>query len=83
MTKKITSEVDLFESIIQQNVIENEFNCKYAALATIQLNMAIEFTVNSVKELSVDHNKSRLHGFAKITKADRTNIDTNKRLKST
>ena len=26
VTEQITSEVDLFESIMQQNIIENEFN---------------------------------------------------------
>ena len=44
-TKQITSEVDLFGSIMQQNVIENEFIREYASLATIQPGMAIEFTV--------------------------------------
>ena len=35
VTEQITSEVDIFRSIMQQNVIENEFNCEYALLATI------------------------------------------------
>ena len=37
VTKEITSEVDLFGSIMQQNVIENEFNREYAPLATTQV----------------------------------------------
>ena len=41
VTEQITSEIDLFGSIMQQNVIENEFNCEYAPLATIQPGMAI------------------------------------------
>ena len=35
LTEQITSEVDLFKSIMQQNVTENEFNREYAPLATI------------------------------------------------
>ena len=35
VTKEITSEVDLLGSIMQLNVIENEFNREYAPLTTI------------------------------------------------
>ena len=35
VTEEIPSEVDLFGSIMQQNVIENEFNRDYSPLATI------------------------------------------------
>ena len=78
MTEQNTSEVDLFGSIMQQNVIENEVNLEYASLATIQPGMAIEFTVKSANALYLDLNNSRLHVIAKITKADGTNIDANK-----
>ena len=47
VTEQITSEVDIFGSIMQQNVIENDFNREYALLATIQPGIAIEFTVQS------------------------------------
>ena len=77
VTEQITSEVDLFELIMQQNVIENEFNREYALLATIQPGMAIEFTVKSANDLYLDLNNSRLHVIAKITKADGANIDAN------
>ena len=70
MTEQITSEVDLFESIMQQHVIENEFNREYASLATIQPGMAIEFTLNSANDLYLNLNNSRLHVITKITKAD-------------
>ena len=36
ITEEIISEVDLFGSIMQQNVIKNEFNRENAPLATIQ-----------------------------------------------
>ena len=78
VTDQITSEVDLFGSIMQQNVIENEFNREYAPLATIQPGMAIEFTVKGANDLYLDLNNSRLHVLAKITKADGTNIDANR-----
>ena len=77
VTEQITIEVDLFGSIMQQNVIENEFNREYAPLATIQPGMAIEFTVKGANDLYLDLNNSRLHVVAKITKADGTNIDAN------
>ena len=77
VTKEITSEVDLFGSIMQQNVIENEFNREYALLATIKPGEAIEFRVTGSNDLYLDLNNSRLNVLAKITKADWTNIDAN------
>ena len=77
VTEQITSEVDLFGSIMQQNVIENEFNREYAPLATIQPGVAIEFTDKGANNLYLDLNNSRLHVLVKITKADGTNIDKN------
>ena len=77
VTEQITSEVDLFGSIMQQNVIENEFNREYAPLATIQPGMAIDFTVRSANDIYLDLNNSRLHVIAKITKANGRNIDAN------
>ena len=77
VSEQITSEVYRFGSILQQNVIENEFNRVYATLATIQLGMAIKFTVKSANDLYLDLNNSRLHVIAKITKEDGTNIDAN------
>ena len=77
MIEQITREVDLFKSIMQQNVIDNEYNREYAPLATIQPGMAIEFTVQSANDPYLDLNNSRLHVIAKITKADKTSIDAN------
>ena len=77
VTEEITSEVDLFGSIMQQNVIENEFNREYAPLASIQLGAAIEFRVTGSNDLYLDLNNSRLHVLAKITKEDGSNIDKN------
>ena len=73
--EQITSKVDQFGFIMQQNVIENEFNRKYGPLVTIQQGMAIEFSVMGANDLYLDLNSSSLHVFAKITKADGTNID--------
>ena len=41
VTDEITNVVDLFGLIMQQNVIENEFNREYAPLATIFSDSAI------------------------------------------
>ena len=78
ITEEITSEVDLFGLINQQNVIENKFNREYAPLATIQPGAAIEFRVTGSNDLYLDFNNPRLHVLAKIAKADATNIDANK-----
>ena len=77
VTKQITSEVDLFGSVMQKHVIENKFNCKYASLGKVQPGMAIEFTVKSANDLYLNLNNSRLHVLAKITKAYGTNINLN------
>ena len=77
VTEEITSEVDLFGSIMQQNIIENEFNREYAPLDTIQHGAPIEFIVNGSNDLYLDLNNSRLHVLAKITNADGSNIGAN------
>ena len=77
VTEQVTSEVDLFGSIMQQNVIENEFNLEYVPQTTVQQFVAIEFTVKGANDLYLDLNNSRLHVLVKITKADGTNIETN------
>ena len=77
VTEQITSEVDLFGLMMQQNVIENEFNREYAPLATIQPGVAIEFTVKAANDLYLDLNNSPVHLLVNITKADGTNIDAN------
>ena len=77
MTEEITSEVDLFGSIMQQNIIENEFNREYAPLSTIQHGAPIECMVKGSTDLYLDLNNSRLHVLAKITNADGLNIGAN------
>ena len=62
---------------MQQNVIENEFNSEYAPLETINLNVAIEFTIKCANGVYFDLNNSRLHVYVKIIKANDTNIDAN------
>ena len=77
VTEQITSGVDLFWSMMQQNAIEHEYNREYAPLATIQPGVAIKFTVKGANNLYLNLNNSRLHVLVKITKADETNIDAN------
>ena len=64
VTEEITSEVDLFHSIMQQNIIDNEFNLEYAPLATIQHGAPIEFMVKGSNDSYLDLNNSRLHVLA-------------------
>ena len=56
VTNFITSEVDLFGSMMQQNVIRNEFNREYDPLAIIQPGLAIKFTVNCANDLYLELN---------------------------
>ena len=60
---------------MQQNVIENELNCKYALLATITPGMVIELMVKYANDLYLDLNNLRLHVLAKIRKSSGTKID--------
>ena len=83
LTEQLSSEVDLFGSMMLQNVIENEFNREYAPLATIQPNVAIEFTVKGANKLYLDLNNSRLHVLFKITKEDGRTSTRTQRLQST
>ena len=77
VTEEITSKVDLFGSIMQQNIRENELNREYAPLVTIQHGAPIEFMVKGSNDLYLDLNNSRLHVLAKITNADGSNIKAN------
>ena len=77
VTEEITSKVDLFGSIMQQNIIENEFNREYASLATIQHGAPIKFMVKGSNDLYLDLNNLRLHVLAKITNAEGSNIGAN------
>ena len=83
MTEQITSEVDLFGSMTQQNVIENEFNREYALLATIQPGVAIEFTVKGANDLYLDLNNSRLLWSSRSPKRTEQTSTRTQRLQST
>ena len=52
----ITSEVDLFGKIMQQNCPLNDFNRKFAPLASIAEAAPIEFRVNEADQLYLDLN---------------------------
>ena len=75
--EELTSEMDIFGSIMQHNIIENEFNREYASLAWIQHGAPIEFMVKGSNKLYLDLNNSRLHVLAKITSAVGSNIEAN------
>ena len=65
VTEEITSEVDLFGSIMQQNVMENEFNREYAPLTTIQPGERIKFSITGSNNLYLNLTNSRLHVLAR------------------
>ena len=75
--EKFTSEVDLFGKIMQKNCLLNEFNRKFAPLASIAEGALIEFLVKGADQLYLDLNDSRLHLRVKMTKADGTNMTAN------
>ena len=77
VTEEITSEIDLFGSIMQQNIIENKFYREFVPLVTIQHGGPIEFKVQYSNDLYLDLNNSRLHVLAQITNADVSNIGAN------
>ena len=64
MIGEITSVVNLYGLIMQQNVIENEFNREYAPLTSIQPGSLIEFTVKGANGLYLNLNDSHLHVLA-------------------
>ena len=72
--EKITGEVDLFGPIMTQNCLLNEFNRRFAPLASIAEGAPIEFLVKGADQLYLDLNDSRLHLRVKMTKADGTNM---------
>ena len=72
--EQITSEVDLFGKIMKQNCLLNEFNRKFAPLASIAEGAPIEFLVKGANQLYLDLNDSRLQLRVKMTKADGTNM---------
>ena len=62
---------------MQQNFLLNEFNRQFAPIASLAEGAPIEFLVKGADQLYLDLNDSFLHLRAKITKADRTNMDAN------
>ena len=71
VTEQIISEIGQLLSIMQQNIIDNEFNCEYAPLTNIQQSMAIEFLVKGANDLYLNLNNSRLHLLAKSHQSGR------------
>ena len=54
--EQITSEVDLFGPIMQQNFLLNEFNREFAPLASLAEGAPIEFLVKGADQLYLDLN---------------------------
>ena len=62
---------------MQQNGIESDINCEDAPRATIQVDLAIEFTVKWANDIYLNFTKSRLHVIVKFKKGQK-NIDANR-----
>ena len=71
---QITSEVDLFSPILQQTVLLNEFDRKFAPLASLQQGASIEFMVKGADQLYLDLSESFLLVRVKITNAENSDI---------
>ena len=56
----LTSEVMLFQPIMQQSYLQKEFDRKFHPIATIQPGSPIEFLVKNSEKLYLDLNSSRM-----------------------
>jgi hypothetical protein len=68
----LTSEVMLFQPIMQQSYLQKEFDRKFSPIATIQPGSPIEFLVKASEKLYLDLNSSRIVVRGQIVKKDGT-----------
>ena len=68
----LMNEVMLFEPIMQQSYLQNEFVHKFHPIATIQPGSPIEFLVKNSKKLYLDLNNSRIMVRLQIQKKDKS-----------
>ena len=66
----LTSEVMLFQPIMQQSYIQKEFDRKFHPIATIQPGSPIEFIVKNSEKLYLDLNSSRIMVRCQVLKKD-------------
>jgi len=71
----ILEETDLFQGIMSQGILLNEYNTDHFPIATIQAGAPIEIFVKGADGVYLDLNESYLTVQAKITKADGGNPD--------
>ena len=71
---QITSEVDLFNPILQQTVLLNKFDREFAPLASLRQGAPIKFMVKGADNLYLDLNESLLLLRVNITNADNSDI---------
>ena len=68
----LTSEVMLFQPIMQQSYLQKEFDRKFSPIATIQPGSPIEFLVKASEKLYNDLNSSRIVVRCQFLKKDNT-----------
>ena len=66
----LTSEVMLFQPIMQQSYLQKEFDRKFSPIATIQPGSPIEFLVKNSEKLYLDLNSSRIMVRCQVLKKD-------------
>ena len=73
----IMEETDLYQRIMMQGILRDEYNTDHFPIATIQQGAPIDIFVKGADGVYLDLNESYLTVQAKITKADEANPDAN------
>ena len=66
----LTKEVMLFQPVMQQSYLQNEFDRRFHPIATIQPGSPIEFLVKNSEKLYLDLNSSRIVVRLQVQKKD-------------
>ena len=70
----LMNEVMLFEPVMQQSYLQEQFDRKFHPIATITPGSPIEFFVKNAAKLYLDLNNSRLMVRCRIVKKGKTNM---------
>ena len=70
----LTKEVMLFQPVMQQSYLQNEFDRRFHPIATIQPGSPIEFLVKNSEKLYLDLNSSRIVVRLQVLKKDGSNM---------
>ena len=79
IVKNISDKVDLFAPMVQQNIITDDFDHENLPVNSIKQGAPIEVLITNATNFYLDLDESRFIVRAKITKANKTDIDNNVR----